>query len=631
MTDVFLSYKAEDRPRLQPLVAALQADGVSVWWDAHIGGGDDWRDAIQQNLDSAKCVIVAWSKRSVAPEGKFVRDEASRAQRRGVYLPIRIDDVELPLGFGEVQALPLTGWKGSHSDPRYQALLNAISSVTSGERSIAHAPLAAPRVSRRAALAGGGVIALGAAGVGGWWLFGPGSSAEASVAVMPFANLSGDPAQAYFADGIAEELRGALGRISGLTVIGRTSSEKMREADATEAARKLNVANVLTGSVRRAPGLLRVSAQLVDGSNGVERWSESYDRPEGNALQIQTGIAEAVAGALSIRLGAADKAALALGGTKVANAHELYLKAVAARVPASEAALRRAIALTDSAIAADAKYAEAHALRARLLANLAGSFQTSAAEGAAGIAEAVTVARHAISLAPKLWEGHAVLGAILSFQLDFAGSLDAYAQARALGADEPGFMRSFSYNLAKLGRSSESVPLATRAVALDPLNPIMYLAQQMSLFYARRYDEAIVAGGRTLALAPGLEEALSGNGWCMSLQGKPREALAEYAKIEDADAWQRLTGEAIAHAQLGDRPASDKAVARLVELNGDTVHFQVADIRAQRGEADQAFAALDAALTARDPGLSSLPADPFLDPVRGDPRFQALVRQLKFP
>ena len=107
MVDVFVSYKAEDRRRVVPLVQALEADGLTVWWDAHIGGGVDWRDSIEEHLDAARCVVVVWSKRSVGREGRFVRDEASRAQRHRTYLPVRIDKVEPPLGFAETQAISL--------------------------------------------------------------------------------------------------------------------------------------------------------------------------------------------------------------------------------------------------------------------------------------------------------------------------------------------------------------------------------------------------------------------------------------------------------------------------------------------------------------------------------------------
>jgi serine/threonine-protein kinase len=102
-TDVFVSYKAEDRARLLPLVDALEAEGFTVWWDTHIGGGAHWREDIQEHLDAAKCVIVAWTKRSVGPGGDFVRDEANRARKRGAYLPVRLDAAEPPLGFGEVR------------------------------------------------------------------------------------------------------------------------------------------------------------------------------------------------------------------------------------------------------------------------------------------------------------------------------------------------------------------------------------------------------------------------------------------------------------------------------------------------------------------------------------------------
>ena len=116
-SEVFVSYKAEDRPRLAPLVKALEAEGFAVWWDAHIGGGANWREEIQQHLDAARCVIVAWSERSVGSDGRFVRDEASAAQEAGSYVPIKIDRVKPPLGFGEVQAIDFVGWRGKRAAP----------------------------------------------------------------------------------------------------------------------------------------------------------------------------------------------------------------------------------------------------------------------------------------------------------------------------------------------------------------------------------------------------------------------------------------------------------------------------------------------------------------------------------
>ncbi|HZB69349.1 MAG TPA: TIR domain-containing protein, partial [Sphingomicrobium sp.] len=223
MAEVFVSYKAEDRSRVRPLVEALEDDGLSVWWDARVEGGEDWRDLIAQHLDRAQCVIVVWSKRSTAPEGRFVRDEASRAQRRGVYLPVTIDRVEPPLGFGETQALGLSGWKGGRDDPRYRRVLAAAHAVLGREPPAASA--AGPRagVSRRAMLAGGGA-AVAAAGAGAWLAFGPSGAKSDSIAVLPFANLSDDPAQEYLADGITEDLTTALSHARWFSVIARNSA-----------------------------------------------------------------------------------------------------------------------------------------------------------------------------------------------------------------------------------------------------------------------------------------------------------------------------------------------------------------------------------------------------------------------
>lgn len=132
MADVFISYKAEDRLRVKPLVDALEADGLTVWWEAQIYGGSPSRETIETELGAAKCVVVAWSRRSVGPEGEFVRDEAMRAKQRNVYVPIRISKVDPPLGFGETQVIALKAWTGNRSDPRYQSVLEAVRSHVSG-------------------------------------------------------------------------------------------------------------------------------------------------------------------------------------------------------------------------------------------------------------------------------------------------------------------------------------------------------------------------------------------------------------------------------------------------------------------------------------------------------------------
>ena len=415
MTDLFVSYKAEDRARVAPLVKALQADGFSVWWDAEIGGGEEWREAICQHLDAAERVVVVWSKKSIGPHGNFVRDEATRALKRRAYLPVRIDKVDPPLGFGEMQSLDLVGWKGDRGHRKYQALIAALRNAPG-----APAPAARDGVDRRTII-GGTAAAAAVAAVGGWAHHRPTSAKADSIAVLPFANLSGDQSQDYFSDGIAEELRSALARIAGLKVVGRTSSEAVRDEDAKAAARKLSVANILTGSVRRSPDLIRVNAQLLDGRNGIERWSEIYDRAPGEALDIQTDIATNVANALSFSL--AQGGAARLGGTSNPAAQDLYLKAMAMRQRGlSEDIFRQVVELFDAAIALDGKFATAYAQKAIIQTDLAGLFSETPEAFERGYTAAADSARRAIELAPGLAVGHAALAEALAGLLDLRGA-----------------------------------------------------------------------------------------------------------------------------------------------------------------------------------------------------------------
>ena len=490
MSDVFVSYKAEDKRRVRPLVEALEADGYSVWWDEQIGGGATWRHAIETELNSAKCVLVAWSKRSVAPEGTFVQDEATRAQQRHVYVPVLIDKVHLPLGFGETQALPLVGWKGNRSDPRYQAVLTAVRRIAGeGAGDVVQTRIEGG-VDRRLVL-GGGVAVVAAAGFGGWALLKPGeASAANSIAVLPFANLSGDPAQAYFSDGIAEELRSALARLAGLKVVGRTSSEAVRNEDAETASRKLGVPNVLTGSVRQSPATIRVSAQLIDGKNGIERWSQSYDSAPGDAIQIQTEIAENVARALSIALGSAGRAALTVGGTQNATAQDLLLQARELMRNFSQGSFRRAIGMLDAAIALDPNYAQAYALKAIAQLVLANRHSRSGAELARSRAEALRNAQKAVEIAPKLPVGHGALAEIYRSTLQLSAAYRQHKRVMQLASGDPDELASYALFLAAMGRADEALRVADRAVALDRLNPWPYATRAQVLFVNRRFAQA---------------------------------------------------------------------------------------------------------------------------------------------
>jgi TolB-like protein len=631
-TDVFVSYKAEDRARLKPLVEALEAEGFSVWWDVHIGGGSHWREDIQEHLDSAKCVIVVWSKRSVGPGGNFVRDEASRAQRRGAYLPVRLDRVEPPLGFGEVQALLLKGWHGKRTDPRFQAVAHAVRSCIAGE-DLGHANVyfEPPRISRRTVIAGGAVIgAVGVVGAGGWLLLRPAPANAKRIAVMSFANLSGDPGQAYFSDGIAEELRSALTR-AGMQVIGRTSSDAVKDLDTKTAAAKLGVANVLTGSVRRSPETIRIEAQLVSGSDGVERWAQTYDRAPGDAIKIESDIAASVAQALSIALGQAGRAAITLGGTADSVAQDLLLQSRKLRREADGPdVLRESIALVDASLLRDPDYAEAYVEKATALWSLGSHYASKPADVANQLGLAEIAAKRAIELAPKLGSSLMTLALIEGAQLKFRNALQHAQRALALPSVDSDLLSAGSVIIAYFGDGKFAVRLADRLIALDPLNADSYRRKAWVLTPLRQYSQAIEAGRRALDLAPKLGNTHIWIGNSLLLQDRSAEAAREFQAMPADDPF-RLTGEGLVAARNHDTAEVERTIARMRELFGAGVSYQYAEIYAQAGEKDRAFVELDNAMNAKDSGLSYFKVDPFLDPIRNDPRYAALLSRLNFP
>jgi serine/threonine-protein kinase len=623
--DVFLSYKAEDRARLKPLVEALEAEGFTVWWDARIGGGTNWHEDIEQHLDAAKCVLVAWSKRSVGHDGHFVRDEARRAQRREVYVPVCLDPVEPPLGFGEIQALSLRGWKGDRGDVRFQAVADAVQSHVSGEPVVhPHVDFREPHVSRRTAIVGGAIAAATIAGVGAWELLRP-SAASASIAVLPFANLSGDPAQAYFADGIADEIRSALGRLGGLTVIGSASSQAVRNDDAKTAAKKLGVANILTGNVRQSPSTIRITAELIDGSTGADRWSQDYDRSPGDAIQIQSDIAANVAQALSVALGQAARAALRIGGTSNPQAQDLLLQATAARDrDDSEKGTLATIALLQRAIDLDPNYAEAHARKSQYVELWASQFANGVKEKDLGVAQATEAAERAIAIAPRMSLGYGALAGIYKNQLQMKRSLLEFQRADMLPGVEIITLSVYAMVLSQSRRQREALSTIERAIKLDPLDPIAPEFKSWMLLFGRSYEAAVGAARRTLELEPGRIRATAFLGDALLMQGRIEDARREF-KAMPADDYRRQVGEAAIAAHEGRPKDALKAIPAIGERYRDAAYYQFAQVYAQAGLIDEAASALEMAWVKRDPGLASIQVDPFLDPARKDNRVSAIA------
>ena len=268
MADVFVSYKREDRARVKPIVDALLAEDFSVWWDVGIPGGAAWRQAIHEELLTAKCVIVMWSALSVGPAGEFVQDEASLAKSRGVYLPVALDDVRPPLGFGQSHTLSLSGWNGRRNDPSLVDVFLAVEKMVGAPPSdiaVQSVPVAAPQ-----------------------------RGAKPVVAVLAFRCPPGDEAQAFFAEGLAEDVIIGLSRSSMLSVAPAQSSLAFdaQGLTADKIASRLGADYLLQGQIRPMGATVRVAAHLVHGPSEKAVWSGRYDRP---AHEISTTLDELVA------------------------------------------------------------------------------------------------------------------------------------------------------------------------------------------------------------------------------------------------------------------------------------------------------------------------------------------------
>lgn len=484
-------------------------------------------------------------------------------------------------------------------------------------------------IDRRLMLAGGGAAVI-AAGAGGWMWWSGAGPAKGSIAVMPFANLSGDPGQSYFSDGLAEELRSALGRLPMLKVIARISSERLRDGDVVDVANRLGVANVLTGSVRRSSDMIRVLAQLIDGKDGAQLWSETYDRKPGDAVALQTALAENVAQELSVTLTAHEKQALGEGGTTNPEALDFYLRASTSFLVVGEEQdkIRAVLAKVDAALALDPSYATAHVLRAAALEWLAAFYATSPAEGQAGFAETAKAAQRGIVLAPNLPGGYTALASVLSLQLRLKQALVEFKRAQKMGEDA-NFLRLYLIFLAHLGRTREAESVIATLQELDPFNPLTFKHMAWSQWLLRKYPESIAAAQKLTQMAP--EEFYSHffEGVCRLQMGQPEEALALFAKMP-ADNFHRLNYTALAYIRMGKRAEAERVVTLVGTTFGDA-NFQTALLAAQQGDTEGAFAALHRAYAARDWALLDVRNDWFLEPIRKDPRYAAFVEKLDFP
>jgi adenylate cyclase len=574
MSDIFISYARSTEAHAQRIADALRALGYGVWRDDELPAHRGYGDVIEERLAAAKAVLVIWSADAVKSE--WVRSEANRAREDRKLVQLSVDGVRLPMPFDQIQCADLAGWAGETDAAAWRKVVSSVEALV--------------RQAAPDALAGG----RGAPGV-----------RALSVCVLPFANMSGDAEQEYFSDGISEDIITDLSKVSALSVVSRNSAFqfKGRHVDVRQVARQLGVSHVLEGSVRKAGNRVRITAQLIEGAGDSHVWAERYDRDLTDIFALQDEISQAIVAALRLKLLPAEKAAIERRGTANPDAYNLYLKARQRWVGGNNDrhSLEEVARLARRAVDIDADYALAWAQLAMAHGALHFRHGLAADEGLAA-------AEQALALDANLAEAHAVKARFLSGN-------DRFAEADA------------------------EIEIALR------LDPDSYEAQACAgyvFFRQRRLEDAARHYERASALVEAAYHTASMLLSCYAgLGDQPRRNVAarmSLARAERAVAQDPSNGQAAgcvagALAALGEGDKAREWVARALRIdpqNGPMRYNLACSLVLDLHDADSALELLGPYLASATPAeIGHALADPDLDPLRGDARYQALIAAAK--
>ena len=578
MADVFVSYARADKARVAPLVAAIEAKGWSVWWDPEISPGQEFDDQIDAEIDAAKAVVVVWTPVSVV--SRWVRGEAREAAERGILVPVRFEQARLPMDVRAIHTTDLDDWGEDPGSPSAQECLRALGTMIARTQAAQLAKAGQPSAESHSAS----------------------TPACYSICVLPFTNMSGEPEQEYFSDGITEDIITDLSKVSALRIISRNSAfmYKSKNVDVPKVARELKVTHVLEGSVRKVGGRVRISAQLVDGENNGHVWAERYDRDASDIFAIQDEISQAIVKALKLRLLPEEKKAIEQRGTDSAEAHNLYLMARQTYITGQEADAKAAeaiVRLSTRATEIDPRFAQAWALMA------VGNKQLRDAQGGQSN-DGMAAAERALNLDPSLAEAHAVKAQILLLD----GNIEAAA--------------------------------AEVAVALD-LDPDSYEVNRSAgrlNYQLQRFDAAIRHYEKAAAL---MEADINSTNMLISCYtaigdaaGTHRAAeltlkRAEVTLMHDPNNYVVTGYSANALAALGEAERAKARMERalLIDPGNFTARYNFACMLSVRiKDKDAALDMLGPVFeTIADSFLAYAKADPDFQSLRDDPRYQAMV------
>ena len=457
-----------------------------------------------------------------------------------------------------------------------------------------------------------------------------------SIAVLPFDNLSRDPDNAFFAEGVQDEILTRLAKVADLKVIARTSTQRFKSApeNLPDIANQLGALNILEGSVQKVNDQVRVNVQLINALTNAHLWAEIYDRKLTDIFAVESDIAKTIADTLQAKLTGSEKQMIAAQPTSDTAAYELYHKGRSLWEKRSGNNIPKAISFYEQAVARDPNYALAYAGLADAYILL--PYYTATAQRDAS-PKAKEAALQALRLDPNLAEAHAAVGKVLNFaEIDLTGSIREFERAIEL---KPNYATAHHWlgagPLVDLGRFDDAIAHGKRAIELDPLSPIMNADLGLTLYFARHYDDAIVQLRKPLVLDPTFAYALYNLGMVLQSKGDLAGAIAQYEKAKqfsDDPHISALGG--AAKALAGDKNA---ALQTLTDLDNISQHREVlaysrALLHLSLNNKDEALRWLEQSFADRDgSNIGAIKVDPLLDPLRGEPRFEALVQKVVVP
>src|SRR5256714_7252616 len=477
----------------------------------------------------------------------------------------------------------------------------------------------------------GGAISIGLFFVGRYSVRNAASAAGTglpakSIAVLPFDNLSRDPDNAFFAEGVQDEILTRLAKVADLKVIARTSTQRFKSApeNLPDIAKQLGTLNILEGSVQKVNDQVRVNVQLINAMTNAHLWAEIYDRKLTDIFAVESEIAHTIADQLQAKLTGSEKQMMAAQPTTDMAAYELYHKGRSLWGKRTGDNIPKAIAFYEQAIARDPNYALAYAGLANAYVIL--PFWTNANRHDSNT-KAKEAALKALGIDSNLAEAHLALGKVLFFsEIDLPGATREYERAIELKPNEAAAHHWYGNDaLAAVGRFEEAIAEGKRAVGLDPLSSVMNVDLGETLYYARRYDEAARQVRKGLDLDSSSPYGHYNLGMVLHATGDLSGAIAAYEKAKQQPGDNPLVSSlcAAAKAQAGDKDAAVQMLGDLDKLSqrGEPVGYYRALLYLTLNNKAEALRGLEQGYEERDgSNMGWIKVDPSLDPLRGDPR-----------